>query len=67
MTEFKINAQEDIINEILEHLQCGILGQGFAMSWDCKVINSSNIVFTLKEGAKLELKDIFWFGYLTKV
>ena len=65
MKEFTINAQEYIIEEILEHLEFGSVGIGIARSWNYEKLDDSNLKFTLKPGAEVNPKDFFWFGYLT--
>lgn len=65
MKQFKINAQDYIINDILVHLTNGTVGIGIAAEWDYERIDSNTLVFTLKSGHELKLADLFWFGYLT--
>ncbi|REC47857.1 MULTISPECIES: hypothetical protein [Chryseobacterium] len=65
MEEFIINAQEYIIEEILEHLECGSVGIGISKSWNCEKLDNSNLKFTLKPECEINPKDFFWFGYLT--
>jgi hypothetical protein len=65
LNEFKLNAQEYIIDEILEHLENGTVGQGISRSWECIKIDDSNLKFSLKNGCTFNPADLFWFGYLT--
>lgn len=65
MKEFKISAQQHILDDILEHLSNGMMGQAIARDWDYELKNNI-IFFTLKEGHEVQLDVIFWFGYLTK-
>jgi hypothetical protein len=65
MKKFRINAQEHIIKNVIECIQCSILGQGFAISWHYELLNESTIEFTLKEGKEAKFSDVFWLGYFT--
>ncbi len=67
MENFRINAQESIINNILEALENSILGQGIASNWDYELLNEKTIEFNLKEGKTFRIADIFWFGYITAI
>ncbi|MGG7468696.1 hypothetical protein [Chryseobacterium arthrosphaerae] len=67
MKKFRLNAQDHIIKDIIECLECSIIGQGIAISWDYTLISENTIEFTLKEGKEVVLKDIFWFGYITAI
>lgn len=64
MKDFKINAQEHIIDDIISHLEGGSMGQAVARRFDYKR-EGNTLYFVLKPGEEPELSEIFWFGYLT--
>lgn len=66
MTQFTISGQSHIIDDVLDHLKNGCMGQGIARSWNYEIISVEKILFTLKEGMKVNPTDLFWFGYFTK-
>lgn len=64
MKEFKINAQSDIIDDIISHLEGGSMGMAVARKFSYER-KGDTLYFTLKPGQEPELSEIFWFGYLT--
>ncbi len=64
MEEFKINAQDYIIDDILSHIKNGHMGIAFANDWNVER-KGDTLHFKLKEFGKIDLSVIFWFGYLT--
>ena len=64
MKDFKRNAQDHIIDDILSHLENGTIGQGIARKYNYER-KGNNLYFTLKAGEEIDPADIFWFGYLT--
>ncbi|HAO08187.1 MAG TPA: hypothetical protein DCQ50_14655 [Chryseobacterium sp.] len=67
MIKFTISAQENIINEVIEHLTYGCYGIGMAKKWNINRVTPEKIIFELKEGEELILEELFWFGYFTRI
>lgn len=65
MTNFSINGQDWLINDILDHLKNGIIGIAIAEAYDYKVIGET-INFTLKPNKEVNPSLLFWFGFHTK-
>jgi len=65
MEKFRISAQDHIIKNVIECLECSIFGQGLTESWHYELLNDCTIEFTLKEGKEVKISDIFWLGYFT--
>lgn len=62
--QFRINAQDYIIEDILTHLTNGGTGIAIACDWDY-VREGNTLIFTLKENGIIKPDVLFWFGYLT--
>lgn len=71
MEKFRINAQdyiiENMIEQLVESLENSIIGKGIAKSWDYELIDKCTIEFTLKEGEEIKPADLVWFGYITAI
>lgn len=66
MTEFTLSQQKDIIDDIIDHLENGMMGLAIARDWNYQ--REGNIInFKLKEGHTVNLETIFWFGYFTTI
>ena len=66
MEEFKINGQDWLINDILDHLKNGSIGIAISDKFEVSRINNT-LYFKLKTGKEIDLSLLFWFGYHTKV
>lgn len=64
MNEFKINAQDYIIDDVISHIKNGHMGMAFAKDWEY-IRKGNTLYFTLKKGGEVKPDVIFWFGYLT--
>ncbi|OPB87827.1 hypothetical protein [Elizabethkingia occulta] len=64
MTEFTISQSSSVIDEFVIHLENGHMGAAMLRNWDYKR-EGNHLYFTLKEGGKIILSDLVWFGYIT--
>jgi hypothetical protein len=65
MTEFKINGQDWLIDDILNHLENGSIGIAIADKFEVER-KDNTLYFKLKPDKDIDLSLLFWFGYHTK-
>lgn len=64
LTEFKIFQQTDIIDNLMSHLENGMMGIAMVNDWDYERIGNT-VYFKLKPDGEIKLDVLFWFGYFT--